>query len=186
MPSFLPCAHLVGYIIVFLVAMLAFFLTRMTIINVCIRAAGEDKRGLALGLRSFLGNIMGNLASSVLFGVIIDDSCVLWREDLGELRGAATSTVVNGEIDCPTAVVSSYGGGGKGGGDCLVYASTRFHFLTHGFAGILDLAGVGFFFLAYFLARNQPWAAAQTVNSDKAAAPASTMSTSADEDEANA
>ena len=67
---------------------------------------------------------------------------------------ASASSV--GDSDCVVP-----GGGRGGGGDCLIYDPTRFHFLTHGFAGILDLIGVGFFFLAYFLARKQPWAADQ-------------------------
>jgi len=113
---------------------------------------------------------MGNFTSSVLFGVIIDDSCVLWREEMSTLgreaavaaaaaAAASSRAVAAGDVDC---VLTPPEEGGKGGGDCLVYASARFHFLTHGFAGILDLVGVGFFFLAYFLARNQPWAAKQT------------------------
>ena len=179
LPSFLPCAALVGYLLVFLVSMLAFFLTRMTIINVCIRAAGDDKRGLALGLRSFLGNIMGNFTSSVLFGVIIDDSCVLWRkemESLGRDAAAAAATAgwgMGGGVDCVLAPMEA-----GDDGDCLVYASTRIHFLTHGFAGILDLIGVGFFFLAYFLARNQPWAAKQqTVNHSATSSATATTAT---------
>jgi sodium-independent organic anion transporter len=150
-PSFLPCLSLVSYMIVFLLSMLAFFLTRMTIINVCIRAAGDAQKGLALGLRSFLGNIMGNIASSVLFGVIIDDACVLWRKDFESLQDT--------EDSCSSAESSLKG---SGAGDCLVYASGRFHYLTHGLAGSLDLIAVIFFFIAYFLARKKPWALKQS------------------------
>jgi len=141
-PNFLPCPLLLVYMAIFLIAMLAFFLTRLTVVNVCIRVVKDENKGLALGLRSFCGNIMGNVVSTVIIGKIMDSACLIWHSDLQNQLTLSVNSCLN--VIQPKT------------GNCMVYASSRFHWMTHSFSGSLDLLGIFSFFVAYWCTRRSP------------------------------
>lgn len=50
------------------------------------RVVADDQRALALGVQSGLSRILGSVPGPLIFGLLFDDSCLLWQEECG-LRG---------------------------------------------------------------------------------------------------
>jgi len=82
------CASDCGLLVPFGALMMVFvfitFLVSMPNVSATLRSVNPKDRGLALAIQNIMLRILGSIPGSVLFGVVIDQACVLLRSSCGE------------------------------------------------------------------------------------------------------
>lgn len=66
------------------------FLNSAPGLSASIRVVGDTAKPLALGLQWVSVRLFGTIMAPILFGMIIDRSCLTWQTLCGEQRGACT------------------------------------------------------------------------------------------------
>ncbi|XP_038052227.1 solute carrier organic anion transporter family member 4A1-like [Patiria miniata] len=74
---------LVGYFI----TMFFNFMPGIPATNTCLRCVPETQRSFALGVQWLFARVLGSVPGPLLFGSVLDSSCLLWQDDCGT-RGA--------------------------------------------------------------------------------------------------
>ncbi|XP_070533238.1 solute carrier organic anion transporter family member 3A1-like [Ptychodera flava] len=83
-----------------------------------IRSVAEEDRSLAMGVNIVIMRVLGFIPAPIIFGMVIDSSCVLWNESCGH------------------------------SGACLVYDMVRYRYVYVGLAAVFMAVGVVCFFVA--------------------------------------
>ncbi|XP_063220390.1 solute carrier organic anion transporter family member 5A1 [Bacillus rossius redtenbacheri] len=125
-----PCNSLCRTIFPFLI--LLFFMTfivavtQMPLLMIVLRSVSEEERSFALGMQFVIFRLFGYIPAPILFGNLIDSTCLLWKSICGEK-----------------------------GGRCLLYDIEKFHFRYIGIcAGIKTLA-LAMFAVDWWLVRQR-------------------------------
>ncbi|XP_063955020.1 solute carrier organic anion transporter family member 4A1-like [Lytechinus pictus] len=82
-----PCNLLPAFIVIMNIVLVAIFMGKVPLMNIVFRCVAEHERPVALGMNSVVARTLGVIPGNILFGVIIDSTCVQWQETCGE-RGA--------------------------------------------------------------------------------------------------
>ncbi|XP_018017795.1 solute carrier organic anion transporter family member 4A1 [Hyalella azteca] len=84
-PNLCPndCGFLGLFIAAVAVVMSATFFISMPSVNGTLRCVETENRGLALGLQAISFRVLGSIPGPLLFGIAIDQACVLWGEACG-------------------------------------------------------------------------------------------------------
>lgn len=94
------------------------------------RSVREEERAFALGMQFVIFRLFGYIPSPIVFGNVIDSTCLYWKASCG----AVTS-----------------GAGGGGGGFCLIYNIEHFRLRYIGVCSGLKVAAGLLFFLDWIL-----------------------------------
>ncbi|XP_022104544.1 solute carrier organic anion transporter family member 4A1-like [Acanthaster planci] len=74
---------LIGYFI----SMFFNFMPGIPATNTCLRCVPDTQRSFALGVQWLFARLLGSVPGPILFGNVLDTSCLLWQDDCGS-RGA--------------------------------------------------------------------------------------------------
>ena len=74
------CGKLIYFLILFFIGIFFVFMSAMPSIVATLRAVEPVHRSLGLGIESLLIRLVGTIPGPVIFGLIIDSSCLLWQQ----------------------------------------------------------------------------------------------------------
>ncbi|KAH8411956.1 hypothetical protein KR222_003624 [Zaprionus bogoriensis] len=83
------CQSLPYFVALCFVLMLFTFLATMPALSATLRCVQDEQRSFALGLQWIKVRLMGTIPAPLIFGALIDESCVLWHESCDEQAGGA-------------------------------------------------------------------------------------------------
>ncbi|KAK2166773.1 hypothetical protein LSH36_35g02000 [Paralvinella palmiformis] len=121
----IECNTLLFYIMASFVFSLAGSISRAPGTIVLFRVVGDEQREFALGINSFVTNLLGCMPAPVVFGALVDTTCILW------------------ESKC------------TGTGSCLLYDSRKFRLRIHGSALFFDFFSVMCAVSIYYLIKDK-------------------------------
>lgn len=78
---------MVPFLILLFVVTLVVSITQMPLLMVILRSVDEDERAFALGMQFVLFRLFGYIPSPILFGNVIDSTCLLWKANCGRPGG---------------------------------------------------------------------------------------------------
>lgn len=103
------CNLLIPYAVVLFIISFVASLSRVPATIVSFRIVDDDERSFALGINSFAFNLLGFTPGSILFGSLIDRSCLLWEQ-----------------TTCGRT------------GSCLQFDTAKFRYFTYGVAALFE------------------------------------------------
>ncbi|XP_076662567.1 organic anion transporting polypeptide 26F isoform X1 [Halictus rubicundus] len=81
------CSYLWPFIVLAFCNMFITFLCTMPALSATLRVVRDDQKSFALGIQWIKVRILGTIPAPMVFGALIDDTCILWNETC-EGRGA--------------------------------------------------------------------------------------------------
>ncbi|XP_067839009.1 solute carrier organic anion transporter family member 4C1-like [Heptranchias perlo] len=118
------CANMPVFMGFFLIAVIFTFMTNTSITTAVLRCVPDNQRSFSLGIQWVFVRLLGSIPGPVLFGSVIDESCVLWNED-----------------DCGRQ------------GACWIYDNPKMAYMLVGISAACKLISVVTITAAYFLYR---------------------------------
>lgn len=82
------CNKLPQFLSIFLILVIFMFMTATPITTSILRCVPDKERSFALGVQWLFIRLLGSIPGPVLFGVAIDNSCILWNIDECGTKGA--------------------------------------------------------------------------------------------------
>lgn len=82
------CNHMPMFLGLFLFAVVFTFMTSTAITTAVLRCVPSSQRSFSLGINWVFVRLLGAIPGPIIFGTVIDKSCVLWNEDGCGHRGA--------------------------------------------------------------------------------------------------
>lgn len=61
--------------------------TQMPLLMIVLRSVSEEERSFALGMQFVIFRLFGYIPAPILFGNLIDSSCLLWKSPCGKTTG---------------------------------------------------------------------------------------------------
>lgn len=61
--------------------------TQMPLLMIVLRSVSEEERSFALGMQFVIFRLFGYIPAPILFGNLIDSTCLLWKSSCGEKGG---------------------------------------------------------------------------------------------------
>ncbi|EDV98916.1 GH13583 [Drosophila grimshawi] len=83
------CQSLPYFIGLCFLLMLFTFLATMPALSATLRCVQDEQRSFALGLQWIKVRLMGTIPAPLIFGALIDESCILWHESCDDQAGGA-------------------------------------------------------------------------------------------------
>lgn len=90
------------------------------------RSVSEEERSFALGMQFVIFRLFGYIPAPILFGNLIDSTCLLWKSTCGEK-----------------------------GGRCLLYDIVQFRYRYVGLCGGIKILALGLFVVDWWLVRRR-------------------------------
>lgn len=81
------CSYLWLFVVLAFCNMFVTFLCTMPALSSTLRVVRDDQRSFALGIQWIKVRILGTIPAPMVFGALIDETCILWQENC-EGRGA--------------------------------------------------------------------------------------------------
>jgi len=126
-PCYTQCQMMLPFMVLLFCMTLCVAVTQMPVLMVVLRSVEEEEKAFALGIQFVIFRIFGYIPSPIIFGNVIDSTCLLWKQT------------------CE----------GAQGGRCLIYDIEMFRYKYVGIcAGIKVLASL-IFFLDWWLIRRR-------------------------------
>lgn len=86
-----PCPNVCHVIIPFMVLLfimtLVVSITHMPLLMITLRSVDEEERAFALGMQFVIFRLFGYIPSPIMFGNVIDSTCILWKAHCGRPGG---------------------------------------------------------------------------------------------------
>ncbi|ELW72943.1 Solute carrier organic anion transporter family member 4C1 [Tupaia chinensis] len=82
------CAKLPVFLSIFLLTVIFTFMAATPITVSILRCVNQKERSLALGMQFMMLRVLGTIPGPIIFGIIIDSTCVLWDTDQCGTKGA--------------------------------------------------------------------------------------------------
>ncbi|CAG0883537.1 unnamed protein product [Darwinula stevensoni] len=121
------CEAILPFLLLLLVMTFLVAVTQMPLLMIILRSVEEEERSFALGLQFVMFRLLGYVPSPIVFGNVIDTTCLLWKEG-----------------KC----------GGKSG-RCLLYDIEAFRFKYIGICAGIKVASMLVFLCDWLLVRRQ-------------------------------
>lgn len=116
------CQAMVPFLIILFIVTLVVSITQMPLLMVTLRSVREEERAFALGMQFVIFRLFGYIPSPIVFGNVIDSTCLLWKQNCA-----------------------------KQGGFCLIYNIEHFRLRYVGVCSALKVAAGLLFFLDWVL-----------------------------------
>ncbi|XP_061388194.1 solute carrier organic anion transporter family member 4A1 [Musca vetustissima] len=82
------CQYLPYFVALCFILMLFTFLATMPALSATLRCVYDDQRSFALGIQWIKVRLLGTIPAPMIFGTLIDETCILWQETCDEQAGA--------------------------------------------------------------------------------------------------
>ncbi|XP_075151621.1 organic anion transporting polypeptide 26F [Haematobia irritans] len=82
------CQYLPYFVTLCFILMLFTFLATMPALSATLRCVHDDQRSFALGIQWIKVRLLGTIPAPMIFGTLIDETCILWQETCDEEAGA--------------------------------------------------------------------------------------------------
>ncbi|XP_075235236.1 organic anion transporting polypeptide 30B isoform X1 [Lycorma delicatula] len=100
--------------------------TQMPLLMIVLRSVEEEERSFALGMQFVIFRLFGYIPAPILFGNLIDSTCLLWKSTCGEK-----------------------------GGRCLLYDIERFRYRYVGICTVIKILAMVLFIIDWWLVRRR-------------------------------
>ncbi|XP_060516350.1 solute carrier organic anion transporter family member 3A1-like isoform X2 [Cylas formicarius] len=98
-------------------------ITQMPLLMIVLRSVSEEERSFALGMQFVIFRLFGYIPAPILFGNLIDSTCLLWKSTCG----------------------------GSKGGRCLLYDIEQFRYRYVGLCAAIKILALGIFLTDWWL-----------------------------------
>lgn len=125
-PCHKPCRTIFPFLILLFFMTFIVASTQMPLLMIVLRSVSEEERSFALGMQFVIFRLFGYIPAPILFGNLIDSSCLLWKSTCGEA-----------------------------GGRCLIYDIEKFRYKYIGLCTIIKVVALSIFFVDWWLVRKR-------------------------------
>ncbi|CAB4061514.1 SLCO3A [Lepeophtheirus salmonis] len=126
-PCYTQCGMILPFMVLLFFMTLVVAVTQMPVLMVVLRSVEEEEKAFALGIQFVIFRLFGYIPSPILFGNVIDSTCILWKSTC---EGAA-------------------------GGSCLMYDIEAFRYKYVGVCSAIKVCSVIIFLIDWWLIRNR-------------------------------
>ncbi|XP_071442039.1 solute carrier organic anion transporter family member 3A1 [Hetaerina americana] len=121
-----PCRTIFPFLILLFFMTFIVAITQMPLLMIVLRSVSEEERSFALGMQFVIFRLFGYIPAPILFGNLIDSTCILWKSTCGEK-----------------------------GGRCLLYDIEQFRFRYVGICAGIKLLALALFLIDWWLVRRR-------------------------------
>lgn len=86
-PCTRPCRTIYPFLILLFFMTFIVAATQMPLLMIVLRSVSEEERSFALGMQFVIFRLFGYIPAPILFGNLIDSTCLLWKSTCGEKGG---------------------------------------------------------------------------------------------------
>ncbi|XP_034253759.1 solute carrier organic anion transporter family member 5A1, partial [Thrips palmi] len=86
-PCSSPCKTIFPFLILLFFMTFVVAVTQMPLLMIVLRSVNEEERSFALGMQFVIFRLFGYIPAPILFGNLIDSTCILWKQTCGEKGG---------------------------------------------------------------------------------------------------
>ncbi|XP_067138869.1 solute carrier organic anion transporter family member 3A1 [Centruroides vittatus] len=116
------CQAMIPFMVLLFIMTLVVSITQMPLLMITLRSVSQEERSFALGMQFVIFRVFGYIPSPIMFGNVIDSTCILWKAHCG-----------------------------RQGGFCLMYNIEHFRLRYIGVCSGLKVASALLFFLDWLL-----------------------------------
>ncbi|KAH8263213.1 hypothetical protein KR044_005953, partial [Drosophila immigrans] len=125
-PCATPCRTIYPFLILLFFMTFVVASTQMPLLMIVLRSVSEEERSFALGMQFVIFRLFGYIPAPILFGNLIDSTCILWKSSCGEK-----------------------------GGRCLIYDIEKFRYKYVGLCATVKLVALFIFIVDWWLVRRR-------------------------------
>ncbi|EDW37250.1 GL26157 [Drosophila persimilis] len=125
-PCATPCRTIYPFLILLFFMTFLVASTQMPLLMIVLRSVSEEERSFALGMQFVIFRLFGYIPAPILFGNLIDSTCLLWKSSCGEK-----------------------------GGRCLIYDIEKFRYKYVGLCASVKLVALFIFIVDWWLVRRR-------------------------------
>ncbi|XP_030376921.1 solute carrier organic anion transporter family member 5A1 isoform X2 [Scaptodrosophila lebanonensis] len=125
-PCATPCRTIYPFLILLFFMTFIVASTQMPLLMIVLRSVSEEERSFALGMQFVIFRLFGYIPAPILFGNLIDSTCLLWKSSCGEK-----------------------------GGRCLIYDIEKFRYKYVGLCASVKLVALFIFIVDWWLVRRR-------------------------------
>lgn len=126
-PCYKQCKMILPFMVLLFFMTLLVAVTQMPVLMVVLRSVAEEEKAFALGIQFVIFRLFGYIPSPILFGSVIDSTCLLWKSTCA----------------------------GEAGGRCLLYDIEAFRFKYVGVCCGIKVLSVLTFLLDWYLIKRR-------------------------------
>lgn len=82
-----PCLAFIPFMVLLFAMTLVVSITQMPLLMIILRSVGEEERSFALGMQFVIFRLFGYIPAPIMFGNVIDSSCILRKAHCGKPGG---------------------------------------------------------------------------------------------------
>ncbi|XP_011292792.2 solute carrier organic anion transporter family member 4A1 isoform X1 [Musca domestica] len=121
-----PCRNIYPFLILLFFMTFIVAATQMPLLMIVLRSVSEEERSFALGMQFVIFRLFGYIPAPILFGNLIDSTCLLWKSSCGEK-----------------------------GGRCLIYDIEKFRYKYVGLCATVKIVALVIFIIDWWLVRRR-------------------------------
>lgn len=121
-----PCHTIFPFLILLFFMTFIVAVTQMPLLMIVLRSVNEEERSFALGMQFVIFRLFGYIPAPILFGNLIDSTCLFWKSTCGEK-----------------------------GGRCLLYDIEQFRYRYVGLCAGIKLLALSLFLVDWWLVRRR-------------------------------
>ncbi|KAF7392565.1 hypothetical protein HZH66_008398 [Vespula vulgaris] len=125
-PCTSPCRTIFPFLILLFFMTFIVAVTQMPLLMIVLRSVSEEERSFALGMQFVIFRLFGYIPAPILFGNLIDSTCLLWKSTCGEK-----------------------------GGRCLLYDIEQFRYRYVGLCAGIKILALALFLVDWWLVRRR-------------------------------
>ncbi|KAH8412396.1 hypothetical protein KR009_001801 [Drosophila setifemur] len=125
-PCATPCRTIYPFLILLFFMTFVVASTQMPLLMIVLRSVSEEERSFALGMQFVIFRLFGYIPAPILFGNLIDSTCILWKSSCGEK-----------------------------GGRCLIYDIEKFRYKYVGLCAAVKIVALFIFIVDWWLVRRR-------------------------------
>ncbi|XP_014616606.1 PREDICTED: solute carrier organic anion transporter family member 5A1 isoform X2 [Polistes canadensis] len=125
-PCISPCRTIFPFLILLFFMTFIVAVTQMPLLMIVLRSVSEEERSFALGMQFVIFRLFGYIPAPILFGNLIDSTCLLWKSTCGEK-----------------------------GGRCLLYDIEQFRYRYVGLCAGIKILALALFLVDWWLVRRR-------------------------------
>ncbi|KYM80179.1 Solute carrier organic anion transporter family member 5A1 [Atta colombica] len=125
-PCTSPCKTIFPFLILLFFMTFIVAVTQMPLLMIVLRSVSEEERSFALGMQFVIFRLFGYIPAPILFGNLIDSTCLLWKSTCGEK-----------------------------GGRCLLYDIEQFRYRYVGLCAGIKILALALFLIDWWLVRRR-------------------------------
>ncbi|RLU16216.1 hypothetical protein DMN91_011976 [Ooceraea biroi] len=125
-PCTSPCRTIFPFLILLFFMTFIVAVTQMPLLMIVLRSVSEEERSFALGMQFVIFRLFGYIPAPILFGNLIDSTCLLWKSTCGEK-----------------------------GGRCLLYDIEQFRYRYVGLCAGIKILALALFLIDWWLVRRR-------------------------------